>query len=367
MFDKEAKNFDAVMVGTPDHSHYPATVLALLHGKHVFTQKPLTHTVWESRQLAKAMAKYKVATQMGNHGHANEGNRIIVEYVQGGFLGDIKEVHCFTNRPIWPQGIDRPAGEDPIPDGLDWEAWIGPAPMRPYKHDVYAPFKWRGWWDFGAGALGDMACHTMDSLFMSLDPGYPTAVECLSIQGAKPETFPEGSTLKWTFGAKGDRPGFDVFWYDGKNRPERPEGLEDGREIPASGNLYVGTKATLLVTGDYGDSSRIIPEAAHKEMAEQFVKDTGKPRPPQILERSPGHHDEWRMACAGLKPHDFPGSNFSYAGPFTETILLGNVCLKFPSQRLEWDGPNLRFTNNNEANDLVSKTYRDGWDFKLDV
>ncbi len=391
MFEKEAENFDAVMIGTPDHTHYPATVTALNHGKHVFTQKPLTHTVREARQLAEATDKYKLATQMGNQGHANEGNRLIASYVKGGHLGDITEIHCFTNRPIWAQGMNRPKGSDPVPDSLLWEAWIGAAPMRPYvaswgddeaefknkRGGPYLPFNWRGWLDFGGGALADMACHTMDSIFMSLDPGYPTHVEALNVDTLTDEAFPKGSTLKWTFGPKGDRPGFDVYWYDGtdneytdkdgkKRRHPRLEELAEGSRLATSGNLYVGTKRKLLVTGDYGDSCRIIPETAHKELAAELKEKTGDYRPARVYEKSIGHHTEWREAAIGNKPYDYPGSNFKYAGPFTETIQLGNACLRFPGESLAWDGPGLRFSNSEAANKLITKAYREGWDFKLD-
>jgi predicted dehydrogenase len=389
MFDKAADSFDAVMIGTPDHSHYPATVMALEHGKHVFTQKPLTHTVWEARQLAKACDRYKLATQMGNQGHANEGNRQIAAYVQGGHLGDIKEIHCFTNRPVWPQGFKLPKGGDPVPETLDWQNWLGPAADRPYLGDrgldaerarkrggAYLPFNWRGWLDFGGGALADMACHTMDSIFMSLDPGYPTHVEALNVDTMTDSAFPKGSTLRWTFGATDKRPGFDVYWYDGtdnaytdKNgnprRHERLEEIAQGAELANSGNLYVGTENTLLVTGDYGDSSRIIPDAAHRAVASKLREKTGDHRPARVYEKSIGHHTEFREAAIGNKPYDYPGSNFKYAGPFTETIQLGNVCLHFPGKKLAWDGPNLRFKNSKKANKLISKEYRKGWDFKL--
>ncbi len=384
MFEKEADNFDAVMVGTPDHTHYPATVLALNYGKHVFTQKPLTHTVWESRQLAEATDKYKLATQMGNQGHANEGNRTIAAFVQGGHLGDITEIHCFTNRPIWPQGMPRPTGNDPIPEGFDWNSWLGPAAERPFAAEPsnkrggpYHPFNWRGVLDFGGGALADMACHTMDSIFMSLDPGFPTHVEAINVDTLTDDAFPKGSTLKWTFGPKGDRPGFVVYWYDGtdneyqdkdgkKRRHPRLEELAEGAELRTSGNIYVGTKQKLLVSGDYGDSSRIIPDEAYREFAMALKEKTGDHRPARVIEPSIGHHTEWREAAIGNKPYDFPGSNFKYAGPFTETVQLGNVCLRFPGESLAWDGPNLRFSNNDEANALITKPYREGWDIHLD-
>ena len=284
MFEKEADNFDAVMIGTPDHTHFPATVMALNHGKHVFTQKPLTHTVWEARQLAEATDKYKLATQMGNQGHANEGNRLIAAYVQGGHLGDIKEIHCFTNRPDLAAGLRLPRrARIRFPDTLDWQNWLGCADDRPFlgnrvldpkwkkRGGAYLPFNWRGWLDFGGGALADMACHTMDSIFMSLDPGFPTHVEAINVDTLTDDAFPKGSTLKWTFGPKGDRPGFDVYWYDGTDneytdkdgntrRHPRLEELAEGAKLTTSGNIYVGTKHKLLVSGDYGDSCRIIPD-----------------------------------------------------------------------------------------------------------
>lgn len=380
MFDEQAKNIDAVIVGTPDHHHYPATALAMMAGKHVFTQKPLTHTVWESRQILLGLEKYKVATQMGNQGHANEGNRRIYEYVNSGILGDITEIHCVSNRPIWPQGGPRPTGEDPVPAELDWDLWIGPAPMRPYKKDVYHPFAWRGFYDFGGGALADMACHTMDSIFMSMNPGYPLDVEVLEINGHSDDMFPTGSIIRWTYGPGKlpngqDRPGFVVYWYDGKLKNEAGEDvmalervakaigeeklkMPDGRvqKIPTSGNVYVGTKESLLVTGDYGDRSRIIPEANMQKIG----------NPPKLLERSIGHHEEWRQAALGNKPLDFPGSNFRYAAPFTETILLGNVALRVgKGKKLEWDAQNMSFKNSPEANQWLSKNYRSGWEFKL--
>ena len=389
MFDKAADKFDAVMIGVPDHSHYPATVMALEHGKHVFTQKPLTHTIWEARQLSVACDRYKLATQMGNHGHANEGNRQIAAYVQGGHLGDIKEIHCFTNRPVWPQGFVKPTGGDPVPSTLDWQNWLGGAADRPFlgergldaarakkRGGSYLPFNWRGWLDFGGGALADMACHTMDSIFMSLDPGFPTHVKALNVDTLTDSAFPKGSTLRWTFGPTANRPGFDVYWYDGtdnaytdKNgKPRRHERLEEiaqGETLANSGNIYIGTKNTLLVTGDYGDSSRIIPNESHRAVAMALKEKTGDHRPARVYEPSIGHHTEFREAAIGNKPYDYPGSNFKYAGPFTETIQLGNVCLRHPEKKLAWDGPNLRFTNSKKANKLITKEYRKDWDFKL--
>jgi predicted dehydrogenase len=359
MFDAEHKNFDAVMIGIPDHHHYPATIIAMQLGKHVYTQKPLTHTPWEARQLAKAASKYKVVTQMGNQGHGMEGWRIIYEWIHSGAIGDVVETHTWTDRPIWPQGMERPEGEDPVPPNLDWDCWLGPAPKRPYKGPEsgdgpgpYHWFNWRGWWDFGAGALGDMACHTMDGVWASLEPGYPRSVEVIACTPITDEAFPNASMLKWEFPRNAWRPGFTAYWYDGRLRPPRPVELEVGRRVPDTGNLFVGTKATIMVQGDYCDSPRIIPESKMKEIG----------KPPKMLERSPGHVEEWAMAAKGEKPLDFARSNFAYAGPFTETVLLGNIALRV-GKRLEWDGPNLRFTNVPEANAFVTKEYREGWRF----
>ena len=350
MFDKEHKNIDAVMIGTPDHHHYTATMIAMQLGKHVYTQKPLTHTPWEARQLTEAAHRYKVATQMGNQGHAKEGWRLVYEWIHSGALGHIREVHTWTDRPIWPQGVERPEGEDIVPAHVNWDAWLGPAPVRPFKKDVYHPFNWRGWWDFGCGALGDMACHTMDGMFWALDPGYPTVIEPVTFSPVNNETFPKASMVKWEFPAKGERPAFVAYWYDGGLLPCIPPDMEFGRRLGTTGNLFLGTKASLLVQGDYGDSPRVFPETRMQELG----------KPPQLLERSPGHINEWVMAAAGEKPIDYPKSNFDYAGPFTEAILLGNIALRV-GRRLEWDGANMRFTNVPEANQYLTKEYRDGW------
>ncbi len=350
MFDRERDNFDAVMIGTPDHHHFPATIWAMQLGKHVYTQKPLTHTVWEARQLAKAARDYKVVTQMGNQGHALEGWRLVYEFVHSGVLGDIVSTHTWTDRPIWPQGMLRPEETNPVPANLDWDVWLGPAPKVEFAKDAYHPFKWRGWWDYGAGALGDMACHTMDGIFWALDPGHPTSVEPITTTPPTNAAFPTASMIKWEFPRRGRRPAFVSYWYDGGLKPQRPPELEPERNLPATGNLFVGTKATMLISGDYGNSPRIIPEAKMREVG----------KPPKLLERSPGHVEEWIMACKGEQPIDYPKSRFAYSGPMSETILLGNVALRV-GRRLEWDGPNLRVTNCDAANEFISKQYREGW------
>jgi len=352
MFDKEHANIDAVMIATPDHHHYPATLIAMQLGKHVYTQKPLTHTPWEARQLTEAARRYKVATQMGNQGHGKEGWRLVYEWIHSGVLGKVSEVHSWTDRPIWPQGMGRPEKTEPVPANLDWDIWLGPAPKREFTRVVYHPFNWRGWWDFGAGALGDMACHVMDSMWASMDPGYPESVEPVAATPVTEDAFPNASVVKWVFPAKRGRPSFAAYWYDGGLKPPLPEGLELGRKLPDNGNLFIGTKASILVSGSYSDSPRIFPESIMKKIG----------KPPMLLERSPGHMEEWIMAAKGEKPLDYARSNFVYAGPFTEAVLLGNIAIRM-GRRLEWDAPNMRFTNLPEANAFLTKEYREGWKF----
>lgn len=350
LFDREHKNIDAVMIGIPDHHHYMATMIAMQLGKHVYTQKPLTHTVWEARKLLEAAQRYQVVTQMGNQGHAKEGWRLVYEFIHSGALGAIREVHTWTDRPVWPQGMQRPEQSDEVPSNLNWDVWLGPAPERTYKKDAYHPFNWRGWWDFGTGALGDMACHMMDGLFWALDPGHPVVIEPLAMTEVTAEAYPRASIVKWEFPTRGRRRSFAAYWYDGGLRPRLPNDLEPGRRLPATGNLFIGSKASMLVSGDYGDSPRIIPESKMQEIG----------KPPQLLERSPGHVLEWVMACVGEKPPDYPKSNFGYAAPMSETILLGNIALRV-GRRLEWDGPAMTFKNCPEANEYLTKEYRQGW------
>ncbi len=352
MFDKEHKNIDAVMIGTPDHHHYPATKIAMDLGKHVYTQKPMAHTPWEARELAKVARQTKVVTQMGNQGHALEGWRLIYEWINSGALGQVVEAHSWTDRPIWPQGLARPEGEDAVPAGLDWDLWLGPAPVRPFKKEAYHPFSWRGWWDFGAGALGDMACHTMDGVFWALDPGPPSSIEPIAATPITPDGYPNATVIKWRFPKHRGRPGFDAYWYDGGLKPPFPAELEATRSFAATGNLFIGTKASLLVAGSYGESPRIFPETKMREIG----------KPPKMLARSCGHVLEWLLASVDERPRDYPKSNFDYAGPMTESVLLGNVALRV-GRRLEWDAEKMEFTNFPAANEFVSKEYRAGWKF----
>jgi predicted dehydrogenase len=363
MFDKHHKEFDAVMVGTPDHHHYPATILAMSHGKHVYTQKPLTHTVWESRQLTMAQKDMKLATQMGNQGHATDSLRGTIDYLRSGAIGDLVEAHVWSDRPWWRQGKPVPEGQQEVPDHLDWDTWIGPAKMRPFHHDpsdkwggVYHPFNWRGFWDFGCGALGDMACHQLDPVYWAMEPGYPTEIELMD-GGAFGDApmFGPNSTVRFSFPAKGDRPGFEVYWHDGGNKPERPDELAEGENLTNQGGLYIGTEGKMYAAGDPRNWPKLLPEERNKEQG----------RPEQQIERSAeGHHKEWYLACVGEKPHDFPKSNFSYAGPFTEMLLLGCIAQRLGG-KLRYDPETMTFAERADATALITKEYREGWDFRL--
>ncbi len=358
VFQNHGKELDVVFVATPDHTHFAPTMTAISMGIHCYTEKPLTWSVREAQLLAAAYAKNpKVVTQQGNQGHAGNGWRLAYEYVKAGAVGDIKEFHTWTNRPIWPQGGDRPQGSDPVPDTLDWESWIGPAPMRPYKGNrTYHDFAWRGFVDFGSGALGDMACHTTDGIYSIMEPGYAATAEPYIMTGPVKDMWPAGMIVKSTYRAKDGRPGFKTFWYEGNDgngkalMPDTPEELEvDGRQLPRTGNLIIGTKGKMLVIGDYWETPMIIPEARRKEFG----------RPPQLLERSPGHHDEFFMACRGEKPREFSRSNFSYSGPMAANIQLGNLCAR-AGKKLELDEAG-KITSDPKINDLAWREPRDGW------
>ncbi|MCH8118849.1 MAG: Gfo/Idh/MocA family oxidoreductase [Planctomycetes bacterium] len=357
VFEKHAKEIDVVFVATPDHSHFAPSMTAVSMGIHCYTEKPLTWSVREAQLLAAAYAKNpKVVTQMGNQGHGGDGWRRAYEYVKAGAVGDIKEFHTWTNRPVWPQGGDRPEGSDPIPETLDWDAWIGPAAMRPHKKGVYHSFKWRGFVDFGSGALGDMACHTTDGIYAIMKPGYAATAEPVIMTGPVKDQWPAGMVVKSTYRAKGGQPGFTTYWYEGKDKdgkpfmPENPEGLKvDGRKLPRTGNLVVGTKGTMLVIGDYWGTPLLIPEARRREFG----------RPKELLERSPGHHKEFFMACRGEKPREFSQSNFSYSGPMTANIQLGNLCAR-AGKKIELNEAG-KIISDPKINDLAWREPRKGW------
>jgi len=357
MLEKE-KNIDAVMVAVPDHSHAVVAMTAIKMGKHVYCEKPLTRTVYEARKLTEAAREAKVATQWGNQGHASEGIRLINEWIRDGAIGPVREVHAWTNRPMWPQGVGRPKDTPPVPSTLDWDIWLGPAPQRAY-HPAYLPRFWRGWWDFGTGALGDMAGHLMDSPYWALKLGYPTSVEACSslysrkVEGKKwgeivinRETYPRASIVRYEFPARDDMPPATLTWYDGGLRPARPKELEEGRSLANQGVIFVGDKGKLMSDRD-GGSPRLIPESKMKAYK----------LPPKTIPRSIGHWKEWIEACKGGKPAMV---NFDYAGPLNEVILLGNIALQI-GEKLYWDGPNMKVTNVPEANEYIHRQYRQGW------
>ncbi|QEG42604.1 Gfo/Idh/MocA family protein [Roseimaritima ulvae] len=357
MLQELESQIDAVIVGTPDHHHFPASMAAIRLGKHVYCEKPLTHSVWEARELTAAARAAGVATQMGNQAQAAEETRVVQEFVMDNAIGQIREAHVWTDRPLrglsdvyWPQGVSRPTEQPAVPDSLAWDLWLGPAPERPY-HPDYAPFKWRGWWDFGTGALGDIACHYFDPVFRALQLGAPSTVEASSTQ-VNDETYPLGSMITFHFPARGDKAALKLVWYDGGLRPPRPKAIQEGDVMGPNGILLVGEDDAVLMS----DWTRwtMYPE--------QRAKDYGAP--PKKLERSPGHHVEWIAACKGGAA---AGSNFDVAGPMTEAILLGNVALRSQMRepltraQLEWDAEKLTFTNNPAANQFLRREYRDGW------
>jgi predicted dehydrogenase len=359
MLEKQ-KDIDAVVIATPDHTHAVIAMMAMKMGKHVYCQKPLTRTVYEARMLTETAREQKVATQMGNQGNSGEGVRLICEWIWDGAIGPVREVHAWTDRPVWPQGIPRPKETPPVPTSLDWDLWLGPAPVRPY-HPTYHPFSWRAWSDFGTGALGDMACHILDPVFSALKLKYPTSVEasCSTYvalgkmwdKEENTESFPRASVVHYNFGAREGMPPVKLHWYDGGMMPQRPEEFETRRNFPENASLFVGEKG-LLLSRTYGDSPRIVPESKMREYK----------RPPKILERIEGgadaHEQNWIRACKGGKP---AGSNFDYSGPMTESVVMGNLAIHYPHRKLEWDGEKMEVTNFAEANQLVNPPYRQGW------
>ncbi len=356
MLDKEGKNIDAVIVATPDHMHAIASIAAMRRGKHVYCQKPLTRLVSEARAMTEAARKYKVVTQMGNQGHSGDGVRDICEWIWAGVIGEVREVHAWTNRPVWPQGIDRPKEVHEVPSTLDWNLWLGPAPERPFNR-IYLPFNWRGWWDFGGGALADMACHVLDPVFWALKLKYPTSVEA-SCTAVNKETFPLASIVHYEYPAREGMPAVKVHWYDGGLKPERPEALEVGRPLnQADSNvLFIGSKGVLRC-GEYGDGPQLLPYERHRE----FIKN----KPPQTLKRiRTSHEGNWLEA---IRTSGQATSHFDYAGPFTEMVTMGNLAIRPENigKKLLWDGEKMRVTNEEKANDYVQMHYRQGWSLEM--
>ncbi|HWW02077.1 MAG TPA: Gfo/Idh/MocA family oxidoreductase [Candidatus Acidoferrum sp.] len=369
----EMKEIDGIVVGTPDHHHAFASMEAIKRGKHVYCEKPLTHSVWEARQLASAARDAKVATQMGNQGQASEQTRHLCELVWSGIIGNVHEAHIWTDRPsnglfneYWPQGVNKPKDTPPVPSTLDWDLWLGPAPSRDYN-PIYLPFRWRGWWDFGTGALGDIGCHAQDPVFRALKLGAPTSVQAASTR-VNDQTFPLGSIVTYEFPARSaapqennvhirglegrsagavEMPPCKLTWYDGGLRPPRPDGLPQGKLMGDNGRMLVGDKGFIL-------GNTVFPDSLSKDAAAL----------PHTIPLSPGHYQEWIAACKGGKT---PGSNFDFAGPLAESVLLGNVALRVQLRedltlcKLMWDSANLKFSNLEDANKFVRREYRAGW------
>ena len=353
MLDKQ-KDIDGVLVATPDHTHAVISMAAIRAGKHVYCQKPLTHDVYESRMLAQAAKEAKVATQMGIQGHSGEGIRLICEWIWGGLIGEVREVDAWCDLSYYPWGhagwssswSARPEVTQPLPTGMDWDLWIGPAPMRPY-HRAYHPATWRCWWDFGCGMMGDRGAHSLDPVYWAMKLTPPLSIEATTC-GNTPEVHPLSAIVTFKFPARADMPPLKLTWYEG-TRPPRPDDLEDGRTMPGEGGvLFKGTKGTILC-GVYGNSPRIVPESKMREVA----------LPEKTLARVNGSHEQdWVRAC---KTGDPAGADFSYSGPLTEICLLGNIA-KRVDQRIHWDAANLQVTNLPEANRYVRTEYRKGWE-----
>jgi len=345
MLEKE-KNIDAVMIATPDHNHTITSLESIQRGKHVFCEKPLARTVYEIRAITEAARKAGVATQMGNQGHSGEGIRQTVEWIRDGVIGEIKEVHSWSNdfeRMGCRSG--RPKETPPVPKGMDWDLWLGVAPKRPY-HLVYTPYTWRGWWDFGTGPLGDMACHNMDPAFWALDLKHPESVEAHATGGSK-ETFPCAAIVYYQFPARDGKPPVKLTWYSGL-MPPKPEELGPGEDLVGRGNgiLFVGEKGKIMCPGWAGDPS-LLPHSLMKNYK----------RPAKTLARSNGHYRDWVDACKGGKK---ASSNFDYSSVLAEAVVLGNVSIGV-GDKIYWDGDNMKATNCPAADQFIKPIYHNGW------
>lgn len=339
----EQKDIDAVTVSTPDHMHAPIALAAMQLGKHVYVQKPLTRTLHEARQMKLTAEKQGVVTQMGNQCHSRIAYRMLVQMLQAGAIGKVREVHSWTNRPSWPQGIARPKGSDPVPKTLDWDLWLGVAPVRPYVKGAYHPFKWRGYYDFGTGALGDMGCHILDPVVWGLGLGYPLSVTSRGPQGTE-ETYPKKSVITYVFPGTKYTTGktIQATWYDGGNKPTRGlvPGLPAKQKLPTSGSIFVGEKGVILCPHCNG------PQLFPKEKFRGI-------RRPKLA--GVDHYMQWTNACLGKGK---TSSAFDYAATLTEMVLLGALAQRFPGRKLEWDAANAKVANFDAANAFVRCEYR---------
>ncbi len=382
LLDKEHKHFDAVSISTPDNQHAVIGMACMQLGKHVYIQKPLAHDIYETRMLTQGAARYKVVTQMGNQGASGDGVRQLVDWYRAGVLGDITEVLCFTDRPVWPQGIQWPAQKAAVPAELTWDLWLGTAPYRDYV-DNLVPFNWRGWWDYGTGALGDMGCHIVAPAFQVLELGYPTEAECSvgSVyvgefkRGYFPDSCLPSSHITLKFKGAAGKPDIKLHWMDGGIQPERPAELGPNEVFGDGGNgtLFIGTKGKMMC-GTYGRDPKLLPTSL-----------TAQTTVPQTIARVPGadisgHYNAWVDACIagyGSPQEKALSSNFKVAGPLTETVLMGNLAIRsydvrkpkadggfdYPGRHIKllWDGDNMKVTNFDDANQFVKRTYRQGW------
>ena len=383
MLDKEHKNFDAVSVSTPDHNHAVQAMAAMQLGKHVYVQKPLTHDIYEARMLTEAASKYKLVTQMGNQGASGDGVRQLMEWYNANVIGEVTDVYIWTDRPVWPQGIEWPKQTAPVPKEIDWNLWLGTAPFKDYVENI-APFNWRGWWDYGTGALGDMGCHLIEAPFRVLDLGYPVEASCsvsnyytgIFVRGYFPDGPPAASTVSLKFIHKKTNNPIHIHWSDGGIQPEKPEELGANETMGDGGNgvIFYGTKGKMMCS-TYGANPKLLPLSNN-----DYIK------VPQTISRVPdgadGHYAQWVEACiAGYNSKETKAlsSPFEIAGPLTETVLMGNLAIRsanirkqnkehadrfdYPARgiKLLWDGPNMKITNFDEANEFVKRKYRDGW------
>jgi len=360
MLDKEDKNIDGVVIATPDHTHAVVAMACIEHRKHIYLQKPLAHSIYEVRKVTEAALAAKVQTQMGNQGHSSDEIRMLYEWIADGAIGPVHEVYTWSDRPVggdpWSDFpiMARPKDAPPIPAGLDWDLWLGPAQDRPY-HPIYHPMSWRGFWDFGTGALGDMGCHILDPAFWVLKLGQPTRVEATTTHyqpEVAAETYPRAAIIRYEFPARGGMPPVKLTWSDGRLMPPRPRDLEPGRRLDGNGALLIGEKGTIMHGSHGAGGVRIIPEEKMRAYK----------RPEKTLPRVPrgqgGHEQDWIRACKDGKP---ASSSFEYGGPLTEMVLLGVLAMRFKDRPLEWDPVNLRVTNLPEADRYIRPPFRDGW------
>jgi predicted dehydrogenase len=343
----DQRDLEAVVISTPDHTHAVAAAMAMRRDLHVFCEKPLAHSVFEVRVLARLAKKAGVRTQMGNQDHASDGVRRAVEWVRSGAIGDVREVHVWTDRPLWPQGVDRPRDTPLVPDYLDWNLWLGPAPARPY-HSIYHPFDWRGFWDFGTGAIGDMGCHLIDPAYWALELGSPLSITPESTPVGK-ETGPRSSRLTFVFAARGNRPAVTLTWYDGGRLP--PTELAGVKRWPPNGTLIVGDGAKLFVP-NRGRSCIVLPKTATIEQ-----RDVAFRLPPTA-----GHHQEWIDAC---KTGGDTSSDFQYGAKLSEVCLLGNVALRV-GEKIDWDAEKMAVPGHPDADEYLKREYRQGWSLEND-